>query len=64
MLWETATRDDSLSYRFVKGGMHFVSDVSHLESKILVLENMFKGYLLKLSRHLKLLWCFVLTVRP
>ena len=40
--WET-TRDDSLSYRLVRGGMHVVSNVSHLESKIAVLENMLKG---------------------
>jgi len=42
MQWET-TRDDSLSSRLARGGMHAVSDVSHLESKIAVLENMLKG---------------------
>jgi len=42
MQWETA-RDDSLSYRFARGGLHSVSDVSHLESKIIVLESMLKG---------------------
>jgi len=41
MQWET-TRDDSLSSRFARSGLHF-SDVSHLESKITVLENMLKG---------------------
>jgi len=44
MQWETV-RDDSLSSRLVRGGMHVVSDVSHLESKIAVLENMLKGLL-------------------
>ena len=42
MQWETA-RDDSLSSRFVRGGLHSVSDVSHLEFMIVVLENMLKG---------------------
>ena len=37
------TRDDSLSSRFTKGELHFVSNVSHLESKIVALENMLKG---------------------
>jgi len=44
MQWETA-RDDSLISRLVRGGMHVVFDVSHLESKIVVLENMLKGLL-------------------
>jgi len=42
MQWETA-RDDSLSSMLVRGGLHSVSDVSHLESEIAVLENMLKG---------------------
>jgi len=42
MQWETA-RDDSLSSRFATDGLHSVPDVSHLESKIAVLENMLKG---------------------
>jgi len=42
MQWETA-RDDSLSSRIVRGGLHSVSDVSHLESKVAALENMLKG---------------------
>jgi len=42
MQWGT-TRDDSLSSRFARGGLHSVSDASHLESKIAVLENMLKG---------------------
>jgi len=37
------SRDDSLSSRFARSGLHFVYDVSHLESKIVVLENMLKG---------------------
>ena len=41
--WET-TRDDSLSSTFVRGGLHSVSNVSHLESKIAVLENILKDY--------------------
>jgi len=41
MLWE-ATRDHSLSSQFGWGGMHSISNVSHLESKIAVLENMLK----------------------
>ena len=42
MQWETA-RDDSLSFRLARGAMHAVSDVSHLEYKNVVLENMLKG---------------------
>ena len=42
MQWKTA-RDDSPSARFARGGLHSVSDVSHLESKIAILENMLKG---------------------
>ena len=42
MQWKTA-RDDSLSSRITRGGLHSISDVSHLESKIVVLENMLKG---------------------
>ena len=42
MQWEIA-REDSLSSKFVRGGMHVVSDVSHLVSKITVLGNMLKG---------------------
>ena len=41
MQWEIA-RDDSLNSSIVRGGLHSVSDVSHLESKIAVLENMLK----------------------
>jgi len=40
--WETAC-DGSLSSRFARDGLHSFSDVSHLESKIAVLENMLKG---------------------
>jgi len=42
MQWEIA-HDDNLSSRFARGGLHSVSDVSHLEFKIAVLENMLKG---------------------
>jgi len=42
MQWETV-RDDSLSSRLTEGGIHAATDVSHLESKIAILENMFKG---------------------
>ena len=41
MQWGTAT-DDSLGSRLVRGGMHAVFDVSHLESKLAALENMLK----------------------
>ena len=41
-MWETAC-DDSLSSRFATNGLHSISNVSHLESKIAVLENMLKG---------------------
>ena len=34
MQWETA-RDDSLSFRFTRGELYSVSDISHLESKLL-----------------------------
>jgi len=40
--WKTA-RDDNLSSRIARGGLHSISDISHLESKITVLENMLKG---------------------
>jgi len=33
MQWEIA-RDDSLSSRFARRGLHYISDVSHLESTI------------------------------
>jgi len=49
MQWETA-RDDSLSSRLVRSGLHLVSDVSHLESKIAVLENMLKGLSSQMSQ--------------
>ena len=42
MQWKTA-RNDSLSSRFARSGLHSVSDVSHLEFKIAVLENMLNG---------------------
>ena len=42
MQWETA-KDDSLSSRLARGGIHAVSNVSHLESKIVVLENILKA---------------------
>jgi len=42
MQWKTA-RDDSLGSRIVRGGLHSVYDVSHLESKVAALENMLKG---------------------
>jgi len=50
MQWKI-TRDDSLSSRFTRGELHSVSDVSHLESKIGVLENMLKG----MSNHVPLI---------
>ena len=40
--WKTA-HDDSLCCRFARDGLYFVFDVSHLESKIAVLENMLEG---------------------
>ena len=40
--WEIAL-DDSLSSQFARGGLHSASYVSHLESKIAILENMLKG---------------------
>jgi len=42
MQWKTA-RDGSLSSRLARGGMHPISDIIHLESKIALLENMLKG---------------------
>jgi len=42
MQWEIA-RDDSLHSKLARGGMHVVSNVSHLEFKIVVLQNMLKG---------------------
>ena len=42
MQWKTA-RDNSLSSRVSRGGLHSISDVSHLKSKIAVMENMLKG---------------------
>jgi len=41
MQWKT-THDNNLSSRFARGELHFVSDVSYLESKIAILENMLK----------------------
>jgi len=40
MQWET-TRDDSLSSRIAtaKGGLHVVSDLSHIEPRFIALEN-------------------------
>jgi len=42
--WEflEAARDDSLSSRLAREGMHVVFYVSHLDSKIVILENMLK----------------------
>jgi len=57
-------RDDSLSSRFARGGLHYISNVGHLELKIAMLENMLKVCLLRLPRFLRLLWCLVLTIRP
>jgi len=37
------TRDDNLSFRYARGGLHSVSDLSHLEPKIIVLENILEG---------------------
>jgi len=37
MQWET-TRDDSLTLRLARGVMHSIYIVSHLESKITILE--------------------------
>ena len=42
MQWKTA-RDDSLGSKIIRGGLHSVSDMSHLESKVAALENMLKG---------------------
>jgi len=42
MQWETAC-DDSPSSRIARGGLHSISDVSHLHSKIAILENILKG---------------------
>jgi len=42
MQWKAA-RDDGLSSRIARGGLHSISDISHLESKITILENMLKG---------------------
>ena len=44
MQWET-TRGDSLSSRIAsaKEGMHSVSDLSHIESRLTALENQLKG---------------------
>ena len=42
MQWKTA-RNDSLNSRISRGGLHFISDGSHLESKTLVLKNILKG---------------------
>jgi len=42
MQWVIA-RDDSLSSKFARGGLHSISDVSYLESKIAVSENMLSG---------------------
>jgi len=39
---ETAS-NDSLSSRFTRGGLYYISDVSHLKSKITVLKNVLKG---------------------
>jgi len=47
--WKTA-HDDSLSSRFTMGGLHSVSKVSQLESKITVLENMLKGLTPQMSQ--------------
>ena len=41
MQWKTA-RDDSLSSRIIRGGLHSVSDVSQVKFKIAILENMLK----------------------
>ena len=48
MQWKT-TRDDSLSSKIAnaKGGMHTVSDLSHIESTFTVLENQLKGLTLQ-----------------
>ena len=40
--WET-TKDKSLCSRFARGDVHYVYDVSHLESNIIVLDNVLKG---------------------
>ena len=42
MQWKTAS-DDNQNSRFARDCLHSVSDVSHLESMIAVLENMLKG---------------------
>jgi len=42
MQWATA-HDDNLSSRISRGGLHSISNVSHLESKITVMENMLEG---------------------
>jgi len=50
MQWEIA-RDDSLSSRLVGGGVHAIFDVTHLESKIAILENMLKGLSVQQSQN-------------
>jgi len=42
MQWESA-RDNSLKSRITRGGLHSISDVSHLESKIAILKKHVKG---------------------
>ena len=44
MQWKTAN-DDSLSSRLARGDMQGVSNMSHIEPKIVVLEQMLKGLL-------------------
>ena len=52
--WETA-RDDSLSSRLARRGMHAVFDVSHLEFKIVVFGNILKALSIFQPQNLKLL---------
>ena len=50
MQWET-TRDNSLSSKIAsaKGGLHAVSDLSHIESRFIALENQLKGLTIQQS---------------
>ena len=63
-MWWKPAKDDSLTSRFVRGGMHSISDVRHLELKLAVLENMLKELSIQTPRLLRLLWCRVLTAGP
>ena len=61
--WKTA-RDDNLSSMLDRGGVHAISNVSHLESKIVVLENTLKRLSVSNPKLPKLFQCLVLIIRP